>query len=287
MEEILQKISSGDRRTTAKFITECENSYDFLKSAAEYIYPMTGKVKTVGIAGSFGVGKSTLIDGLIKSARKENYRVGIIAVDPSSPFTGGAILGDRIRMNRHFLDEGVFIRSISSLESITPEVLIISRILELWGADIIFIETAGLGQTQVEVSAVSDIVMLLLQPHVGDDIQLMKSGIMEIAHIIAITKCDIFDGYLMKSVLMSEFKRAKVFETGMNMEENYNILLKELMEFKGEKKDGRDTVKWLIMKKFRDELLNRLLSKKMEEGKNKFSDPFNISDDIYKHIIIE
>ena len=206
IDDIISRVRAGDRRLTSRLITGCESSSEILKKVSSRVFPLTGNISYTGIAGSFGVGKSTLLDGLIKSARKEKFKVGVVAVDPESPFSGGAILGDRIRMNRHSVDEGVFIRSLSSKSaSVAPEVAVISRILELWGADMVFIETAGLGQTQVEISSITDIVLLLLQPQGGDDIQLMKAGIMEIADIIAITKCDILEPYSLKSALLGEF----------------------------------------------------------------------------------
>jgi LAO/AO transport system kinase len=288
--EVIEKIQSGDRRFTARLISECENSAEFLREVSSYIYPLTGKIKYIGIAGSFGVGKSTLIDGLIKSARKENYRVGVVAVDPQSPFTGGAILGDRIRMKNHYTDEGVFIRSVSSRqESVTPEVIVISRILELWGADILFIETAGLGQTQTEISSVTDFVLLAVQPQSGDEIQLMKAGIMEIADIIAVTKCDLLDPYSIKSALMGEFghKKVKFFETGANLPEKYDLLFEELKTFKPEHKREslKNTVEWLIIKKFKDEIINRLLTEeRLKEISRKYSDPFKMADELFNEV---
>jgi len=312
IEETIKEIQSGNRRLTSRFITACENSYEFLKKTASYIFPMTGKISSTGFAGSFGVGKSTLLDGLIKSARRENFKIGVIAVDPESPFSGGAILGDRIRMNSHFTDEGVFIRSISSRsESVTPEVIVISRILELWGADMVFIETAGLGQTQTEISSVADRVVLLLQPQAGDDIQIMKAGIMEIADLIVITKCDILEPHSLKLSLMGEFGdkvidyhhrgqcktpevsdkeagKIKIFETGLNLPGSYDILFEELKNFKW--KNRRDafanTVRWLMIKRFRDELDKRFLSeRKFEKLLTGNSDPFDIADELFGEVI--
>ena len=288
--EIIEKVRSGNRRFTGRLISECENSPAFLREISSSIYPLTGKIKYIGIAGSFGVGKSTLIDGLIKSARKENYRVGVVAVDPESPFSGGSILGDRIRMKNHYTDEGVFIRSVPSRsESVTPEVMVISRILELWGADILFIETAGLGQTQTEISSVSDFVLLAVQPQAGDEIQLMKAGIMEIADIIAVTKCDMLDPYSIKSALMGAMghKKVKFFETGANLPETYDRLFEELKSFKPEykRKTLKSTLEWLIMKKVKDECLNKCLSDKIiDEMSVKNYDPFKIADEIFHRI---
>ncbi len=288
--EVIDKIRSGDRRATARLISECENSSAFLREISSSVYPLTGKIKYIGIAGSFGVGKSTLIDGLIKSGRKKNCRVGVVAFDPESPFSGGAILGDRIRMKHHYTDEGVFIRSVPSrTESVTPEVMVISRILELWGADIIFIETAGLGQTQTEISSVSDFVVMAVQPQAGDEIQLMKAGIMEIADIIAVTKCDILDPYSVKTALMGAIghKKIKFFETGVNLPETYDRLFEELKSFTPEHKREtlRNTLEWLIMKHVKDECLNRYLNDKMiDEMSVKNCDPFKIADEIFYRI---
>lgn len=288
--EVIEKIRSGDRRATARLISECEDSAGFLREVSSYIYPLTGNITYAGIAGSFGVGKSTLIDGLIKSARKNNCRVGVVAFDPESPFSGGAILGDRIRMKHHYTDEGVFIRSVPSrTESVTPEAIVISRILELWGADIIFIETAGLGQTQTEISSVSDFVVMAVQPQAGDEIQLMKAGIMEIADIIAVTKCDILDSYSVKAALMGAIghKKVKIFETGVNLPEAYDRLFEELKSFKVEHKreNLRNTLEWLIMKHVKDECLHKYLNDKMiDEMSLKNYDPFKIADEMFHRI---
>jgi LAO/AO transport system ATPase len=157
------------------------------------IYPLTGKAMVIGITGSPGAGKSTLTDKLIESFRKKGKSVGIIAVDPSSPFSGGAILADRIRMQRHTGDDGVYIRSMGTRGSLgglsrgTREAVLL---LDACGKDVIIIETVGVGQSEVDIIKIADTVCVVLVPGMGDDIQIMKAGIMEIANVFAINKAD-------------------------------------------------------------------------------------------------
>ncbi|MCK5687232.1 methylmalonyl Co-A mutase-associated GTPase MeaB [bacterium] len=264
---IMNKIKSGNRRLLSKTMTEVENSTSVKQAIIPDLFDSTGSIKYVGIAGAFGVGKSTLIDKLVYQSRKNNLKTGVIAVDPKSPFTGGSILGDRIRMERHYLDQNVFIRSISSKnESIVPEVIIFSRLLELWGADIVFIETAGLGQTQVEISAVSNLVILALQPRSGDEIQLMKAGIMEIADVLVITKCDILEADNLENALKIELKGSKtkkdspIFRSGLKLESCYKELFDKIntLEPTSEGKLKKNMVHWLIRRKLLDKLEKEL-----------------------------
>ena len=264
---IINKIKSGNRRLLSKTMTEVENSTSVKQAIIPDLFDSTGSIKYVGIAGAFGVGKSTLIDKLVYQSRKNNLKTGVIAVDPKSPFTGGSILGDRIRMERHYLDQNVFIRSISSKnESIVPEVIIFSRLLELWGADIVFIETAGLGQTQVEISAVSNLVILALQPRSGDEIQLMKAGIMEIADVLVITKCDILEADNLENALKIELKGSKtkkdspIFRSGLKLESCYKELFDKIntLEPTSEGKLKKNMVHWLIRRKLLDKLEKEL-----------------------------
>lgn len=190
---LIEKILKGDHKATAKLISKIEDeptsTLEEIKVLEERIVP----VHTLGITGPPGVGKSTLIARLIEHYRKKNKKVGVLAIDPSSPFTGGALLGDRIRMQMHSPDEGVFIRSMATrgqLGGLSRATANAVKVLTGWGAEIVIVETVGVGQDEVEVMRVADTIVVVLRPGLGDDIQMMKAGILEIGDIFVINKID-------------------------------------------------------------------------------------------------
>ncbi|MFZ0285611.1 MAG: methylmalonyl Co-A mutase-associated GTPase MeaB [Terriglobales bacterium] len=189
----LDRLRSGDTRALTRAITTIENRSpgwtDLLKAA----FPQTGHARILGLTGAPGAGKSTLVDQLAKHYRKHNQTVGIIAVDPTSPYTGGAILGDRIRMQDHFSDPGIYIRSMAtrgSLGGLARATADVATILDASGRDLIMIETVGVGQDEVDIVRVADVTVVILVPGMGDDVQSIKAGIMEIADIFVINKSD-------------------------------------------------------------------------------------------------
>ncbi len=190
---ILKRMISGNKLALAKCITFVENDLPFVPEIMEKIYSKTGKCFSVGVTGPPGAGKSTLVDKLIARIRGAGLSVGIIAIDPSSPFSGGAVLGDRIRMQRHALDEGVFIRSLGTrgthggLSRATGDVL---RLFDVFGMDVVIIETVGVGQTELDIVNIADTTIVVLVPEAGDTIQTMKAGLMEIADIFIVNKAD-------------------------------------------------------------------------------------------------
>ncbi|MDP8203833.1 MAG: methylmalonyl Co-A mutase-associated GTPase MeaB [Candidatus Tenebribacter mawsonii] len=192
IESLVEKTLKGDTVSTAKLISLCENSYENEK-IIKLISPNLGNAYVIGITGAPGVGKSTLADKLIINLRKQNFKVGVIAVDPTSPFSGGAILGDRIRLQKHSTDENVFIRSMASrghlggISSATGDAV---KILDAYGCDFIFIETVGVGQSEVEVVKNVDTTLVILIPGMGDEIQAIKAGVMEIADVFVVNKAD-------------------------------------------------------------------------------------------------
>jgi LAO/AO transport system kinase len=166
-----------------------EGSSDLLKA----LFPHTGKARVIGLTGAPGAGKSTLVDQLARHYRKDKRSVGIIAVDPTSPYTGGAILGDRIRMQEHFSDPGIYIRSMAtrgSLGGLARTTADVTTVLDASGRDVILIETVGVGQDEVDIVRLADITVVILVPGMGDDVQTIKAGIMEIADIFVINKSD-------------------------------------------------------------------------------------------------
>ncbi|ABG05450.1 LAO/AO transport system ATPase [Rubrobacter xylanophilus DSM 9941] len=192
-EGLAGRLLSGDRRALARVISKIEREDPEAKEIIAEIYPHTGRAVTIGFTGPPGVGKSSIIARLIKLYRAEEKRVGVVSVDPSSPFSRGAILGDRIRLSEHFLDPGVFIRSMGSrghLGGLAGGSRLAALAMEACGMDVIIYETVGVGQGEVEVASAADTVVLALQPGAGDAVQALKAGVMEIADIFCINKAD-------------------------------------------------------------------------------------------------
>jgi LAO/AO transport system kinase len=192
-ETLAAAVRAGDRRALARAITLVENGDPMAYEVVREVYPETGSAYVVGVTGPPGVGKSSLLAALVRHIRAADKTVGVISVDPSSPFTQGALLGDRIRLTEHFLDPGVFIRSMGTrghLGGLAEATLQALLILDAAGKDIVFVETVGTGQSEVEVIGIADTVLLVLMPGSGDSIQALKAGIMEIPDVIAINKKD-------------------------------------------------------------------------------------------------
>jgi len=193
MTELIQKMLSGDKQSLARLITLVETESPKVAEIMRAIYPHTGKAFCVGVTGPPGGGKSTLVARLTSIARGKGLQVGIIAVDPTSPFSGGAILGDRIRMQQHYLDEGVFIRSMATRGSyggLPRTASGVIKLLDACGKDIVLVETVGVGQTEIDIMEAADTTIVVLVPEAGDSIQTMKAGLMEIADIFALNKAD-------------------------------------------------------------------------------------------------
>ena len=190
---LIDRLRSGDARALARIISTVENRANGWSDLLKALFPHTGKARVIGLTGSPGSGKSTLVDQLAKHYRKENQTVGIIAVDPTSPYTGGAILGDRIRMQDHYGDPGIYIRSMAtrgSLGGLARATADAATVLDASGRDLILIETVGVGQDEVDIVRLADVTVVILVPGMGDDVQTIKAGIMEIADIFVINKSD-------------------------------------------------------------------------------------------------
>jgi|Deesub1362B_J571_1020462.scaffolds.fasta_scaffold10787_2 LAO/AO transport system kinase len=193
VEELVQRLIKGDKFAIARLISLAENDMSLAQKIISLIYPYTGKAHVIGITGPPGSGKSTLVYKLTKEWRKRGKTVGIVAVDPTSPFTGGALLGDRIRMQELTGDDGVFIRSMAtrgSLGGLARATKDVVRILDASGKDIIIVETVGAGQSEINIIKIAHTILVVLCPGLGDEIQTLKAGIMEIGDIFVVNKAD-------------------------------------------------------------------------------------------------
>ncbi|MFP4259079.1 MAG: methylmalonyl Co-A mutase-associated GTPase MeaB [Desulfovermiculus sp.] len=193
IEQIVERITSGDVRTASRLIRNIEDKSSRATEVIKALFPLTGNAHVVGLTGAPGAGKSTLSDALITNYRKQGKTVGVLAVDPTSPFTGGAILGDRVRMQKHAEDRGVFIRSLATrgaLGGLSDAVDEAIHVLDAMGKDIILVETVGTGQSEVDIMNNAHSILLVLTPGMGDEVQTIKAGVMEIADLFVINKAD-------------------------------------------------------------------------------------------------
>ena len=191
--EWVASLRAGDSRALARAISTVENRGAGWSDLLKAMFPHSGRARVIGLTGAPGSGKSTLVDQLARIYRKQDRTVGIIAVDPTSPYTGGAILGDRIRMQEHFSDPGIYIRSMAtrgSLGGLARTTADVATVLDASGRDVILIETVGVGQDEVDIVRLADITIVILVPGMGDDVQTIKAGIMEIADVFVINKSD-------------------------------------------------------------------------------------------------
>ncbi len=192
-DELLEAMLGGDRVALARLITRVENRGSGTAALMSKVYERCGRAFTVGITGPPGAGKSTITNCLIGHLREQQKTVGVVAIDPSSPFTGGSVLGDRIRMQKHFLDPEVFIRSLSTRGShggLARSGRDVTRLFDAFGKDVVIMETVGVGQTELDIMEVADTVIVVLVPEAGDTVQVMKAGLLEIADVFVVNKAD-------------------------------------------------------------------------------------------------
>ncbi|MEJ7744900.1 MAG: methylmalonyl Co-A mutase-associated GTPase MeaB [Nocardioidaceae bacterium] len=193
VEDLVTRARAGDARAVARLISLVEDASPLLREVSKRLTPFTGHAQIVGITGSPGVGKSTSTSALVTALRKRGKRVGVLAIDPSSPFSGGALLGDRVRMQDHATDPDVYIRSMASrghlggLAWATPQAL---RVLDAAGCEVVLVETVGVGQSEIDIAGLADTSVVLLAPGMGDGIQAAKAGILEIGDVFVVNKAD-------------------------------------------------------------------------------------------------
>jgi LAO/AO transport system kinase len=249
LEELVAGVRVGDRRALARAISLVEDGDPLAYPLVREVYPETGRAAVVGVTGPPGVGKSSLVGALVAHIREADRTVGVVSVDPSSPFSRGALLGDRIRLSDHFLDPGVYIRSMGTrghLGGLAEATLQAVLLLDAAGKDIVFVETVGAGQSEVQVTGIADTILLVLMPGSGDSVQALKAGIMEIPDVIAINKMDQPAAKTMLNevrsivALAEPEKRPKILLTEALTGENVPELWAELEDYRASlESDGR------------------------------------------------
>ena len=315
VEELVRRLIEGDKFATARLISLAENDLATAQKIISLIYPYTGKAHVIGVTGPPGSGKSTLVYRLAKEWRKRGKTVGIVAVDPTSPFTGGALLGDRIRMQELTCDDGVFIRSMAtrgSLGGLARATKDAVRILDASGKDVIVVETVGAGQSEVAIVRIAHTVLVVLCPGLGDDIQVLKAGIMEIGDIFVVNKADrenadetamqIEDMLNMASTIRFDetgwippvVKTSAVYNKGISelidrIEEHWRFLNKASKDFYFRKRVERDVIEALRSKIEQMALNHMVKNEKYDElikrVVNKEVDPYTVADIILNCII--
>lgn len=302
--ELKEKVLQGDLRALARAATLVENQTPEGHELMRQLFSHTGDALTLGITGPPGAGKSTLVNQLTKIFRKADKTVGILAVDPTSPFTGGAILGDRIRMQDHFHDPGVFIRSLATrgrLGGLAQATLDLCLLLDAAGWDVILVETLGVGQDEVEIARLADVTVVVLVPGFGDDVQAIKAGIMEIADIFAINKADLpgADKLEREVKMMQSFaasqpdSAAPVLKMVANEGTGIDALIsaaEEVFRIKGRSSARQEIWQYRLREMLREQLLKQISEDKVTELAAKVAtrtiDPYSAVDALAREALL-
>ena len=320
MDSLIKKICAGDVRLASRLIRDIEDKIPEAKAKIKKLYAHTGKSFIIGITGAPGAGKSTLTDALITELRKKNKTVGVLAVDPTSPFTGGAILGDRIRMQKHAEDEGVFVRSLATrgaLGGLSQAAGDAIHVMEAMGKDIIIVETVGIGQQEIDIINHAHSVVVVLVPGMGDEIQTMKAGLMEIADVFVVNKANRIGANQLQTELSSMLNLAskngvgwqppivmvgdafepaafteKTAELAQKIEEHHQHLIEsgKLTERMHRKAlaEINDALSFCLLEPIIEELTSTgKLKHFAEKIKNRKADPYSVAEEIAKTFFVK
>lgn len=283
VDELVERLLAGNRRALSRLLTVIENGTPEGRRALAQLYPRSGSAHTVGLTGSAGAGKSTLSGALARELRRRGLTLGIVAIDPTSPFSQGALLGDRIRMQDLTSDPGVFLRSMATrgnLGGVAPATAGVVTALDAFGKDVVIVETVGAGQDEVEVAAMADTTVVVLTPGAGDDVQAMKAGIMEIADILVVNKCDLPNADLFARQLASivdaspHERKTPILKTAGGMNEGIEALADALADHRAyiEKSALRDDhrreqARHQVLALARQRMIDRLVAEHSRDGR--------------------
>jgi LAO/AO transport system kinase len=283
VDQAVERLLQGNRRALGRILTQIENDTPAGRRALALLFPQSGKAHTVGLTGSAGSGKSTLSGALARVLRARGKTLGIVAIDPTSPFSQGALLGDRIRMQDLTSDQGVFLRSMATrgnLGGLAPSTAGVVTALDAFGKDVVLVETVGAGQDEVEVAAMADTTVVVLTPGAGDDVQAMKAGIMEIADILVVNKCDLPNADLFARQLAAMVdaapgeRRTPIIRTAGALNEGVTELVDALEEHRAyiaksgvRESHRRAQARHQVLALARQRLIDRLIVMRSDDGR--------------------
>jgi LAO/AO transport system kinase len=304
VDELSRSVLAGNTRSAARVLSWIENGEPLAKEVLKRLYSRTGRAHVIGITGSAGSGKSTLVGRMIAEFRRRKKQLGILAVDPSSPFSGGALLGDRVRMRSHFLDDGVFIRSLATRNSqggLSSGVYEATQLLDAMGKDCILIETIGIGQNQVDIARIASTVLVIITPESGDEIQALKAGVLEIADLLVVNKSDLPGAgeMVLRLADLLGATRLPIFKTSALNNDGIEMLIDGIEKHRAEfvarsnhKQRTLDASRAQVLALIRDQLMIELeaklsepeIARRIQQIADRSSDPYTAAETILENL---